>query len=176
MTVDAIRSKLAKLERLEVEAANAVRDAKARLAEGKVNGLLLLHDICTYEHGVLTRRPGFKDNEATRRQLTTELAQKLIDGVYVAVPVDPGVPARGIVFHDRSVLLLIDQLETALEGARQVRRSFYEEHRDILREDEQRRKMERYRRAVEGDDPIELLEAQRALGVLPETALTTEDL
>ena len=67
-------------------------------------------------------------------------------------------------------------LVTALAGARQARQQFLEAHRDELRENEQRQKMERYRAALQSDDPVELLEAQRALGTPPNTALTSGDL
>ena len=179
MTVAQIRKRLAELERLEAQAANKVKDAEARLEEGKADGQLLIDEITSWCRDIKVRRPGAVYSEATARELTRQFAQKLLDDPIVAVPANPTMPQAGdpIRFENRAGALLLGQYQSAYEAARQVARDFRAQHGQTLRDAERGAVMARYRAALEGDDPYELAAAQRALPTIPDVnTLTTQDL
>jgi hypothetical protein len=184
MTVDAIRKQLAELAKLEADAARAVKEMEASVAEDKADGLALINEITTYFHGCKTRRPGFTFSEAQARELTKAFAQKLLDEPYVIVPMnyDPKArsggnePGHGITVEGRKHVLLLDQYRAVYEAARQARQNFAGEHAAVLREADEREENERFHEVMQTGTREEIAQALAALPTVQPTAFTTEDL
>jgi hypothetical protein len=176
-TPEQIRERLAELEETaQVAAVNAKR-ALDSLDAAHVRGHALLEKLCRYERGVRTRQPKFVNSDDIRRQMTANLVEAILAGAFVAVPVDDGAPAAGVRFVDTEPARLYEELRITAAATRAEARVFAAEHARTLRKAEQAAVMERYRRAVKGNDPYELAAAQKALPTLPDVnTLTTKDL
>jgi hypothetical protein len=135
-----------------------------------------LHDLCTYEHGVRTRRPGFVEDNANRHKLAREILDKVAEGHFVVEPVDPQIQAKGFVFVDRGPSMVIESLCEVRDQTREARRAFAAEHAETLAGAARAAVMDRYRAAVGGNDPAELAAALRKLPAIPNVnTLTTDD-
>jgi uncharacterized membrane protein YccC len=182
MTVAQIRKRLAELERLEAQAAEAVKECEARCAEGRSDGMLLTEQIVAYYRGISLKKPGFVDTEEARRKLTTQLAQALLNEPFVAVPTNPTdrqpTTAHGIVFENRKHVLLLDQYRAAHDAAREARQQFAGEYAQVLREADERDAVERFREDfATATTREELAQALAQLpAVQPGSTLTSDDL
>jgi hypothetical protein len=169
MTADQLKKRLGQLERQAAEAKVAWRSARDALREDQTTTHRLFAPLRS-----LGCRPATDDV----RRVSAQIAQRIIDGRLVLVPLDPFRPAAGVRASDPERAEREESARVAAQRAQERLDHFRTNHaEELLRVDELNR-VRAVRDAVAGDDLPALQDALAAIGTRQTrpTAFTTDDL